>query len=276
MINIIPKRHVYNNRDYKLDFENKTLLLMPSFHEKLLNKNLWGKFGFKKIGGSSVGDVLEVDEYKTQFGAFCRIAWCGLPVLDTKYIDAGVSIEPMVIKAIEEKLNVKVETYPPEKYNYDYFSDKDEIIGGIPDGFIESQQIILEIKTTGEKNYMNWKEFGVPIGYLKQAQLYAYLMGVEKFWIVATFLKEEDYKNPKDYPIKERKIKNFPFVVNKEQVIDDINKMKEWYIKHTKSGISPQWDEKKDKDLIEYLKCENENQYIELLEKWKKEGKFID
>ena len=61
----------------------------------------------------------------------------------------------MVIKAIEEKLNVKVETYPPEKYNYDYFSDKDEIIGGIPDGFIESQQIILEIKTTGEKNYMN-------------------------------------------------------------------------------------------------------------------------
>ena len=40
MINNIPKRHFYNNRDYKLDFENKTLLLMPSFHEKLLNKNL--------------------------------------------------------------------------------------------------------------------------------------------------------------------------------------------------------------------------------------------
>ena len=74
MINNIPKRHFYNNKDYKLDFENKVLILSPELHEKLLNKSLWGRFGFKKIGGSSVGDVLEVDSFKSQFLAFCRIA----------------------------------------------------------------------------------------------------------------------------------------------------------------------------------------------------------
>ena len=43
-----------------------------------------------------------------------------------------------------------------------------------------------------------------------------------------------------------------------------------------KSGISPQWNDHKDQDLIEWLKCENEQQYLELLEKWKQAGKFVE
>ncbi len=276
MINNIPKRHFYNNKDYKLDFENKKLILNKEFHEKLLKKTLWGKFGFKKIGGSSVGDVLEVDDFKSQFAAFCRMAWCGLPVLDRKYVDAGIAIEPMVISALESVLKTSVTTYQPEKYDYDFFKDKDDIIGGIPDGFIERDKIIIEIKTTGEKNYGKWEENNIPVGYLKQAQIYSWLMGVDKFWIVATFLKDEDYLNPSDYPIRKRKLKNYKFLVNKEQVYDDIKKIKEWYYEHTESGISPKWNDSKDADLIEYLKCEDEQQYIELLERWKKDGKFVD
>lgn len=276
MINNIPKRHFYNNKEYRLDFKNKKMILSPEFHKMLLDKKLWGKFGFKKIGGSSVGEVLEVDSFKSQFSAFCRIVWCGLPILDRKYVDAGIAIEPKVINALEKVLKTKITTYQPEEYEFDYFSDKDEIIGGIPDGFIEESKIIIEIKTTGEKNYNNWNQFGVPNGYLKQAQIYSYLMGVDKFWIVATFLKEEDYLDPDNYPIEKRKLKNYKYAINREQVLDDIKKMKDWYYQYTKSGISPQWDEIKDEDLLLYLKCENQEQYIELLEKWKNEGKFID
>lgn len=276
MINNIPKRHFYNNKDYFLDFEKKILILDPEFHEKLLNKKLWNRFGFKKIGGSSVGDVLAVDKYKSQFQAFCRIAWCSLPILDKKYVNAGIKIEPKVVAALKETLKVDIEQFPPEKYNFDYFEDKDEIIGGIPDGYINEKKIIIEIKTTGEKNYEQWKQFGIPAGYLKQAQIYTYLMGVKKFWIVAAFLKEEDYLNPDQFPIKQRKLKNYPYILNEAQVLDDINTIKEWYKKYTKLGYSPAWDEEKDSDLIEYLKCENEQQYLELLEKWKIEGKFID
>lgn len=276
MINNLPKRYFYNNKDYKLDFEKKQLILMPETHKMLLEKKLWNKFGFKKIGGSLVGEVLEVDEFKSQFSAFCKIAWCGLPVLDKKYIKAGIAIENKVVNALEQHLKIEIKTFNPEKYNFDYFSDKDEIIGGIPDGFIEDKKIIIEIKTTGEKNYDNWNQFGIPNGYLKQAQIYSYLMGVNKFWIVATFLKEQDYIDPENYPITKRKLKNYPFKLNEEQVKDDINQLKNWYKKHTTSGISPNWDDFKDQDLIEYLKCENIDQYIELLEKWKKENKFID
>ena len=40
-------------------------------------------------------------------------------------------------------------------YDFDYFKDQDDIVGGIPDGFIERDKIIIEIKTTNEKNYDN-------------------------------------------------------------------------------------------------------------------------
>ncbi len=276
MIKNIPKRHFYNNKDYKLDYDNKQLILNSDFHQKLLNNKLWNKFGFKKIGGSLVGDVLETDSFKSQFGAFCKISWCGLPVLDRKYVDAGIAIEPKVINALESVLKTKIQTYPPEEYNYDYFCDKDDILGGIPDGFIERDQIIIEIKTTGIKNYENWEKFGIPNGYLKQAQLYSYLMGVKKFWIVATFLEEKDYLDPENYPIEKRKIKNYKYNINEEQVQDDIKKLKEWYKAYTSKGVSPIWNENVDLDLLEYLKCENEQEYIDLLEKWKNEGKFID
>ena len=116
---------------------------MSDFHNKLLNKNLWNKFGFKKIGGSSVGDVLETDDFKSQFAAFARMSWIGLPILDRKYVDAGIDIEPKVVEAIEDKLNLKVETFDPAKYNFDYFADKDDVIGGLTDGFIRDKKIII-------------------------------------------------------------------------------------------------------------------------------------
>lgn len=270
-----PKRYFYNERDYQLDFDNQVLILKPELHNKLLTKTLWNKFGFKKIGGSSVGDVLETDSFKSQFAAFARMAWCGLPILDTKYVDAGIIIEPMVINVLKEATKKEIETFNPDDYNYDYFEGKDDIIGGIPDGYIPSDKIILEIKTTSEKNYQNWITFGVPSGYLKQAQIYCYLMGVEEYWIVATFLHDEDYVNPNNYPIRERRIKNFRFKINKSQVQDDINIIKSWYEKHTRTGISPKWDLKKDNDLLEFLMCKNEQEYESLLEKWIEEGKYV-
>lgn len=272
----IPKRHFYNNKNYKLDFDKKIMILNSDFHNKLLNKKLWNRFGFKKIGGSSVGDVLETDDFKSQFNAFARMSWCGIPVLDRKYVDAGIAIEPKVINTLNNLMNIEIQTFNPEDYNYDYFLDKDNVIGGIPDGFIRERKIILEIKTTNEKNYALWNEFGVPVSYLKQAQIYTFLMNVKEYWIVATFLKNEDYENPNQYPIKKRRLKNYKYKINASQVEDDIDKIKKWYKKHTISGISPEWNEFKDKDLIEYLKCENEKEYVELLKKWKLEGKYVE
>lgn len=267
-------RHFYNNRDYTLDEQRKIVILNDNFHKKLLAKKLWNKFGFKKIGGSSIADVLEIDDFKSQFLAFCRIAWIAPPIMVSKYIDAGVAIEPMVIDSLKKHWpKIEIHSYSAQDYNYDYFAGINPIIGGVPDGYIPSKEIVLEIKTTGEKNFESWSKNGVPLAYLKQAQLYTYLMNKENFWIVATFLKEDDYVNPKKYPIEKRIIKNFAYKIDKAQVENDLSLVFDWYKKYTKIGHSPVYDEIKDKDLIDYLRCSNEKEYLELIERWKKEGK---
>ncbi|EXU60837.1 MAGa7180 family putative nuclease [Mesomycoplasma ovipneumoniae] len=262
-------RKFYNKKEYFIDHEKRVLILNPAFHEKLLNKKFGFNTGFKKIGGTLIGEVLGLDSFSSPFRAFVKISKLDMPILDTKYIDAGVAIEPLVIKAISEKLDLEIETFPPEKYNYDYFSD-DPIIGGIPDGFIKKTNIIIEIKTTGLKNFERWGKKGenLPQKYIKQAQLYAFLKNAEKYAIVATFLEEDDYENPKEFPIKKRHIKSYTFDVNESQVMDDIEKIKKWYNFYTKLGISPSFDPIVDAQILEYLSCENEQEWKQLWEKW--------
>ena len=268
------KRHFYNGQHYIIDKENKVVKLLPEFFEKLKEKKLWGKFGFKKIGGSSIGDVLEVDQYKSQFAAFCRMAWIGLPVLDRKYVDAGIAIEPKVIEAIEKMSGKTVETYEPAKYNFDFFADKDDVVGGLPDGFIREDNMVIEIKTTGEKNWDKWIQWGIPQAYHKQSQLYSYLMNADTYSIVATFLKDEDYLNPEDYPIKNRKVKNWKFNVDRIKAEDDIKKVKDWYYKYTEMGISPEYKEDLDSELLEWLEPSNEMEWEILKRRWEFEGKI--
>lgn len=268
------KRHFYNGTHYQLDMVNKRLILSKEFHEMLLSKKLFNKFGFKKIGGSSIGNVLKVDSFKSDFEAFVNISWLGKPILDTTYIDAGIAIEPIVLENLENVLSVKIQRFDPKEYEFDYFKDKDDIIGGLPDGYIKSKNIVLEIKTAKEDKYDNWNTYGIPVAYLKQAQLYAYLMNSDNFFLVATFLKPEDYADPKNFDIKNRKFKAYPFQVNKDQVQDDIQKVKSWYTHYTKLGISPVFDEVKDAEILEWLKCSNKKEFDKLVEKWTLEGKI--
>ncbi|MGY6172059.1 MAGa7180 family putative nuclease [Candidatus Mycoplasma pogonae] len=270
------KRHYYNNKDYVVDKVNKVIVLKKQFHYKLRNKLIWGKFGFKKIGGSSIADVLVTDNFKSQFAAFAKMSWLGMPILNHKYIKAGELIEPKVVNALEQKLQATIQTFPAKEYNYDYFANKDDIIGGLPDGYIKDKDLVIEIKTAGEKKFDDWEKFGVPLAYIKQAQLYAYLMDCEKFSIVATFLKEEDYVNPENFPITERKLKSYSFDVDRGQAIRDIETTKKWYKHHTFTGVSPKYDEVKDADLIAWLECENWEQTQALLDKWKEEEKYVE
>lgn len=264
-------RKFYHKKDYFIDYENQVLILEKSFHKKLLNKEFAFKTGFKKIGGTLIGEVLGLDSFSSPFRAFIKIAKLDMPILDRKYIDAGIAIEPLVIKALSDKLRLEIETFPPEKFNYDYFKE-DSIIGGIPDGFIPKTNTIIEIKTTGIKNLEKWGQKGenLPQKYIKQAQLYSFLKKANKFAIVATFLKDSDYENPSNFPIKKRHIKAYSFNVNSQQVLDDIKKIKEWYNYYTKLGTSPKFCLVNDAQILEYLACENDDQWKTLLEKWLK------
>ncbi|ACF07199.1 YqaJ-like viral recombinase domain [Metamycoplasma arthritidis] len=269
-----PNRKYYNDVDYTINFENKTIILNADFHKKLLANKVGSFSGFKKITGSAIADILEVDSFKSQFAAFARLCGLQLPVLDRKYVDAGIIIEPKILEMVEKALKEPLERFPAEKYNYDYFKDN-PLFGGLPDGYAKNRKMIVEIKTTNIKNYENWLAGFVPLGYLKQAQLYSYLMGVDIFSIVAIFLEAEDYKNPELVPIKKRHVKNFDYKVDVAQVEDDIKFCEAWFKKYTTLGISPQWKNNIDNDLIEYLKCRNIGEWTTLYNKWVEIGKAV-
>ncbi|QJR43897.1 MAGa7180 family putative nuclease [Mycoplasma miroungirhinis] len=272
MINKIT-RNYYNNKDYFLDEENKVVKLSTEFHKKLLSAKPGSFNGFKKVGGSSIANVLNLDALHNDFVAFCNISKIGLPILDKKYVNAGIILEPEIIKMLEQKTNKIVERFPAQKYNYDYFKDN-LILGGLPDGYIESTNTIVEIKTTGLKNYEYWQNNGIPLNYIKQTQLYAYLKGANSYAICASFLEEADYQNLDKVDVFKRKSMVQLYKLNKEQAEDDIEKVYKWYKKYTELGISPTYDLAMNLDLIEWLRCENQEQWEQLYNKWFAEGKI--
>ncbi|UUD36920.1 YqaJ-like viral recombinase domain [Mycoplasmopsis californica] len=281
------KRYYYKNKDYIIDYDKRVVVINRDLHEKLLNKQCVYpgtaiKYGYKKIGGSTIGNILKATAFSSDFNAFCGYAYLAPKPLVMKYINAGIAVEPKVIKLLDEFLNknrkenekVIVSGTNAKDYNYDYFSGHDTLINGVPDGFItlpNKSQVLLEIKTAGEKKFAEWKR-NVPKNYIKQAQLYAYILGIKKFWIVTSFLKESDYAEPEEIPVHNRILKNFMFVVNESEAKDDMEYAKEWYKKYIHNGVSPEFNRTKDAELLEYLECENEEQWQALINKWKKEG----
>ncbi|ENY54181.1 Hypothetical protein MALK_0770 [Metamycoplasma alkalescens 14918] len=270
----IPNRHHYNNKHYTINYQNKTIKLNDDYHQKLLAIKPGEFSGFRKITGSALGDILKLTPFNSEFAAFARIANFSMPILDRKYVNAGIALEPKIINKIEQKYNFKIERFEGSKYNFDYFKEN-ELFGGLPDGYLKDQNLIIEIKTVGAKKFDLWNNSNINLAYIKQAQLYSYLIKAKKFTIVAAFLEEEDYANPELVDINQRKIKNWFFDVNEKQVLDDMKKCENWYKKYTSLGISPKWNEQIDGDLIKYLECENFEQWKFLYLEWVKIGKAI-
>lgn len=274
-------RKYYNNLHYTIDWENSVICLKDEFYNELKTFDKWK--GFKKIGGSSVGDILiKGDIFKSDFKAYCHITRIKMPVLSKKYINAGVILEPKIFEVLRNQYkDLEIQNFVASEVNYDYFEGIDQVISGVPDGYIPKLQTILEIKTAGEKKYDLWANNGIDPSYRKQAQLYAYLMSkklnqqITKYAIVAAFLKEDltkhinDYLNPQDVDLNQRKIKVYPFHVNQNEVLDDISYVKNWYQKYTNQKTSPKFNRSIHSDDLEYLACSSPDEWIKLLDKWK-------
>ncbi|WPB54722.1 hypothetical protein SAM46_01010 [Mycoplasmopsis verecunda] len=250
----MPRKY-FNKKDYTIDYKNQVLILSDELYSKLHSNNQFDKY--KKMGGSSIADILIKDAFKNEFSAFCHITRLKLPVLTQKYVHAGVVLEPRIFDYLREKMpNVSIENYEAAAYNYDFFAS-DPIIGGVPDGFLPSKNMILEIKTAQEKKKDVWEKEGVDPSYRKQAQLYSYLKGADSYAIVALFLKPElgDYEQPEEIDLAQRHMKTYPFKLNKQDALDDIKKIKDWYNFYTNTKTSPKFDLSINADQLEYLEC---------------------
>jgi predicted phage-related endonuclease len=113
---------------------------------------------------------------------------------------------------------------------------------------------VLEMKTS--KRVEDWKD-DVPEYYALQAALYAYLLGVEQVYMVASFLEDTDYDHPEDFKPTARNTTVIPFRLHERYPdfeVDYLDPALDWWRTHVETGISPEYDEKADADVLKALR----------------------
>lgn len=247
----------------------------------------------KKISGTYFPTVLGLDPWKTPFEAWCKNTrtWES-PFEGNKYTNAGEIIEPKVFEFLRTSMGFgdKVLT-PTDVYGKDYFKKtwgdffpQSPVFSGMWDALIKDEngniEYVVEIKTVqvdGRSGSLEdrWKDGEAPHYQALQASLYAYLLGVDKVLMVAVALEDKkgDYEHPEQV---------IPSYANGNVYIDEfrvserypnfdmyIEKATAWWNAYVLTGTSPEFDEKKDGEILKVLRTNSvdASNIAELLEK---------
>ena len=232
----------------------------------------------KKITGTHFPTVLGVNPYSTPFEVWCRCTRTfELPFEGNKYTNAGQIVEPKVFEFLRKSMGFGSKLVTPEDvYGKDHFKktwgdfypDKN-IFGGMWDALIKDDngniEYVVEIKTVlvdGRSGSLDerWKDGKAPHYQALQAALYAYLLGVDKVLMVAVALEDKkgDYAHPEQV---------IPSYANGNVYIDEFNVFERypdfdmyiqqatnWWNNHVLTGVSPEYDEKKDAEILKALR----------------------
>lgn len=216
----------------------------------------------KRLTATRFATVMGLNAWQTPFEAWCAITRTyEEPFEDTKYTIAGKIIEPKIINYLNKTYFLDIQS-PEDVYGKDYFKKtfgnffpNEKVFGGMWDAI--GDNFVVEIKTT--KRAEDWQE-DIPIYYKLQAALYAYLLGFDHVIVTATFLEEKDYVNPEAFEPSYQNTVLFEFNMS-----EAFPNFEEEYIqpalafweRHVETGISPDFDEKKDADILKELRTNN-------------------
>ncbi len=223
----------------------------------------------KKITGTRFGAILGKNKWKTPFGAWCEITRTyEEPFTDTKYTLAGKAIEPKQIQYMADAYFMDIAT-PTDVFGTDYFKKThgdffpdEPITGGMYDAIAYDEHgrvsAVLEMKTS--KRSEDWVN-DIPEYYALQAALYAYLLNVDKVIMVASFLQESDYDHPEEFvPSAENTIVR-PFSLRERYPTFEtmLSEAERFWNEHVLTGISPEYDESADADILDVLRTNTLN-----------------
>lgn len=217
----------------------------------------------KKITGTRFAAILGYNVWSSPFTAWCEITrtW-EKPFEDTKYTIAGKIIEPLQAAYIHDRYFIDVtsptDVYGPDYFNKtygDFFHDV-KVFGGMWDYLLKDgkdTEAVFEMKTT--KRSEDW-QYDIPEYYALQAALYAYLLGVDRVYMVCSFLEEKDYDHPENYiPSPDNTIvRDFRLSERYPDFQKYVDAALAFWEKHVLTGISPEYDEKKDADALAALR----------------------
>lgn len=222
----------------------------------------------KKITATRFATILGLNPWSTAFEMWCEITKTyQKPFEDTVYTIAGKTIEPKQIAYMRNAYAMTNLRTPTDVYGADYFKKTFgdffhdvPVLGGMWDSLLVDDEgkpnTVIEFKTT--KRSEDWAD-DIPEYYALQAALYAYLLGVDDVIMVASFLSTKDYENPdafvptakntitREFKVSER-YPNFAEMVAQAQA---------WWDAHVTTGVSPEFDEKKDAEILKALRTNN-------------------
>ena len=219
----------------------------------------------KKITATRFATILGLNPWSTAFEMWCEITKTyQKPFEDTIYTIAGKTIEPKQIEYMRKAYGMYNLKTPTDIYGADYFKKTwgdffhdTPVLGGMWDSLLVDAngkpEAVLEFKTT--KRAEDWAN-DVPEYYALQASLYAYLLGVDDVIMVASFLEPTDYEHPENFTPSAKNTITVEFKVSERY--PNFSKMvaqaNAWWQNHVVTGISPDYDEKKDAEILKALR----------------------
>lgn len=236
-----------------------------------------------RITGHRLSSVLGLNKYQSPFGAWAEITkLVKLPFEDTKYTIAGKTIEPKLIDYMKTQLpNISsIEEYYGnvfDEYRYNNFKDESHIFGGVIDAVStlndkKTITAIVECKTSSKPQ--DWANDMIPVDYLLQGALYSYMKGLKEIIFVCVFLDELDYAHPEEVKITSdntiiriKKLDDLIFDINGKymNIEDCMQYATDWWNKYIVTGVSPEFDEKLDKEYLDIIRATDATQDNDLL-----------
>ena len=221
----------------------------------------------KKITGTRFATVMGLNPWSTPFEIWCAVTKTyEKPFEDTIYTIAGKTIEPKQAEYMKKAYAMTNLVTPTDIYGEDYFKKtwgdffRDvDIFGGLWDYLLYEDgkpTTVLEMKTT--KRSEDWAN-GVPEYYALQAALYAYLLGVDDVIMVCSFLEAKDYEHPENFVPSAKNTIALDFKVSERypDFAEKIAWVTDWWNTHVVTGVSPEFDEKKDAEILKALRTNN-------------------
>lgn len=244
---------------------------------------------FKYLTGTRLASCLGLNPYSSPFQIWCECTRLVTPPYEeTIFTKAGRIIEPKQREYVSK-------TFPnilsPEEYfgnifeqvRWNFFKDEDKPFAGCWDAVSTKDNkkdimMVVEFKTASDAR--KWDNT-MPIYYELQGALYAKLLGLDRVLFVASFLDKLDYAHPEEFVPNEdntimivKKLKDIVIEIDGEYLsIDEVlERARDFWQKYIETGISPEFDETKDKqylDIIRTSKPLNDNSLEDLCDRAK-------
>ena len=242
----------------------------------------------KKITGTHFPTIIGVNPFSSPFEVWCRCTRTyEIPFEGNKYTNAGQVIEPKVFDFLRKSMGFGDKVITPEDiYGKDHFKKTwgdfypdTPIFGGMWDALIYDDngkpECVVEIKTVqvdGRSGSLEerWKDGEAPHYQALQAALYAHLLGIDKVLMVAVALEDKkgDYEHPEQVipSYANENVYTDEFKVSERYPNFDlyIERATEWWNAHVLTGVSPDFNEKKDAEILKALRTNTPNLDIDI------------